>query len=573
MLFALVLVGGLLPTRGGLSQAARAQPDGPAAAQAQSYLIKGVTEAQLGDYEEAILYFETALDRAPESPTLLMALADAHEAEGEYATALFYARQAQRHGGARPYYHHRLAELQDAAGEPDAALQTYKDLLDRFPEDTNAYRALATLQAELGRLAAALQTYRTLLKHTSSPSVAVYRRMLALYRRTGNPEGIEETLRALVEQRPNNRSYRRRLGDHLAETEQPDEALDVLAPLAAQQPRDRELQRRVEQLSQATGESSSLSPDATPAPAGASTAQSADALVKRAESSFSATTAPDSTRLHAAKGLVREALNQAPSHLAALTLLARIHREAGAPLKAGRALEQALEDHPREPRRWAQAAEDFLHAHDYEKAASLSEEGLLLFPGHYALVKSAAQAYLHSGRPRRAQKHFRQALDLQTAEDSSPHETAVLKAGLGLAYTLLDRPKDAEAAFTSARSTPPSPPSVLRNHAYSLALRNVQLDRALKIARRAVDRAPDHPLSHDTLGWVYFHRDNLAAARRHLRRALENSPPLARILEHAGDVEQALGNDAAAQKYWQRALNRAPDRSSLRKKLDEAATS
>jgi tetratricopeptide (TPR) repeat protein len=556
-----------------LSQAARAQPDGSAAAQAQSYLIKGVTEAQLGDYEEAILYFETALDRAPENPTLLMALADAHEAQGEYATALFYARQARRHGGARPYYPHRLAELQDAAGEPDAALQTYKDLLDRFPEDTNAYRALATLQAELGRSAAALQTYRTLLKHTSSPSMAVYRRMLALYRRTGNPEGVEETLRALVEQRPNNRSYRRRLGDHLAETEQPDEALDILAPLAAQQPQDRELQRRVEQLSRATGRSSSPDPDATSAPAGASTSRTVDALVKRAESTFSAPTAPDSTRLQTAKGLVREALNQAPSHLSALTLLARIHRETGAPQKAGRALERALEDHPRDPSRWAQAAEDFLHAHDYEKAARLSEEGLLLFPGHYALAKTAAQARLHSGRPKRALEHFRRALDLRSGEAPPSAETAVLKAGLGLAYTLLDRPKDAEAAFASVHGASPTPPAVLRNHAYSLALRNVQLDRALKIARRAVDRAPDHPLSHDTLGWVYFQRDNLAAARRHLRRALENSPPLARILEHAGDVEQALGNDAAAQKYWQQALDRAPDRPSLRKKLDGAATS
>jgi Tfp pilus assembly protein PilF len=67
---------------------------------------------------------------------------------------------------------------------------------------------------------------------------------------------------------------------------------------------------------------------------------------------------------------------------------------------------------------------------------------------------------------------------------------------------------------------------------------------------------------------VYLQRDNAEAAQRHLQRALDADPPSARILEHAGDVEQALGNDDAAQSYWQQALDRSPDRFSLQQKLD-----
>ncbi|PSQ69797.1 MAG: hypothetical protein BRD31_04890, partial [Bacteroidetes bacterium QH_2_64_26] len=66
-----VLVGVLIcgPLRAVGQQASLSSPSpadtgGTANATVQKYLIKGTTEAQLGDYEEAILYFETALDRA-----------------------------------------------------------------------------------------------------------------------------------------------------------------------------------------------------------------------------------------------------------------------------------------------------------------------------------------------------------------------------------------------------------------------------------------------------------------------------------------------------------------------------
>ncbi|PSR04308.1 MAG: hypothetical protein BRD54_02135, partial [Bacteroidetes bacterium SW_8_64_56] len=66
---------------------------------------------------------------------------------------------------------------------------------------------------------------------------------------------------------------------------------------------------------------------------------------------------------------------------------------------------------------------------------------------------------------------------------------------------------------------------------------------------------------------------NLNAARRHLQKALEAGPPTARVLEHLGDVQHALGNDGAARKYWQRALDQDADRASLRKKLSDGPSS
>lgn len=540
----------------------------------QKYLVKGTTEVQLGDYEEAILYFETALDPAPNTPVLLDALAGAHHAQGDAATALFYARKAKAHGAERAYYHRRLADLQRQAGQPEAALQTYRDLIARFPADTAAYRALAELQTQMDRLGAALRTYDRLLEHTSPPPISVYQRMLALHQRLENPDGIEQTLRTLLERRPNTPEYRRQLGNHYASTGRAEAALDLLAPLAEQQPGDTALQQRVQTLRRKSGRTADA--QASPEDPGNTSALTVDELVRRAESALDDATTPtsgtDSTRFRKAEGLLDRALERAPDHVDALSLRAHLLVKTGRPARAAQVLDRSLEENPRSADRWARAASAHLSAHDYDTAASVAEEGLLLFPGHTPLTRTAAFARLRAGAPDHALDHFRDAL--ARLEDSTPQSTdlAVLTAGMGLAYTRLDRPHDAENAFERALTLAPENPQVLRTFAYSLSLRRTQLDRALDLARRAVDRAPSNALAHDTLGWVYFQRDNPEAAHPHLQRALDADPPSARILEHAGDVAHALGNDASARTYWQKALDRSPDRFSLQQKLGEATT-
>lgn len=577
LLAGLFCLSGTAPAPRGPHTSPTPDTGGTAKPAVQKYLVKGTTEAQLGDYEEAILYFETALNRAPEEPALLLALADAHEALGDYATALFYARKARSHAPERAYYHRRFAELQRRAGQREAAVQSYRELLDRFPDNGTAYRALADLQSTLNRPDEALRTYRAYLEHTSRTPVSVYRKMLALYQRTGDADGIEHTLRILVDRRPNDREYRRRLGEHYAETGRSEAALDLLAPLATQHPDDTELQRRVRALSRETGRANADRSAANPVDSVARSTQSVDQLVRRAEMAYDEAASDagdlDSPALRTAEELLQRVLDRAPRHVPALSLQARIHEQRGEYRSAGQLLERAVEENPRRPDHWARAAAAYLHAHAYDTAASVAEEGLLLFPGHPRLPRTAAFARLRSGAPGRARDHFQQALDLRTDASAAPEETAVLTAGLGLAYTLLDRPRDAEATFEKALARSADHPTVLRTYAYSLALRRTQLDKALKLARRAVDRSPDDPLGLDTLGWVYFQRGNLEAARRHLQTALDAAPPSARLLEHFGDVQHAAGNDTTARQYWKKALHHAPDNASLRKKLDDLPSS
>lgn len=469
---------------------------------AQVLLVRGMTEASLNDHTEAIKYFESALEQAPEAPVLLQALADAHSAKGNPTTALYYARRAHKYGRERAHHHHRLAELQQQAGSPEAALRTYRKLLDRFPENTEAYEARAQLQADLDRPRAALKTYDALLERLSDPPAEVYRERLSLYRQIGDSSGVRETLKSLVKARPSSAPYRRQLARLYTDAGEYGAALDLLRPLIAAFPNDPDLRSRVETLSEKTGRTDVSVPSET----GKTSAMANGASpVARAESIYAEATpissSADTARLREAEDLLRQSLEQSPKAVDALTLLARIHEHRGEHAQAGTVLERALEQNPRAPDRWVRAASAYRTAGRFEKAASVAEEGLLLFPGQHSLIRTAAVAHLRLQRPRQALTHYQNALDLKSDGSMDKSEAALLWAGLGVARARLDRPEKAHAAFEKARSVGPADPTAQLLERYGdvqQALGNET--KARQYWQKALDRAPDRDSLRRKLG-------------------------------------------------------------------------
>ena len=563
IILCVLLMGGASPSVAAFeSEGASADTTDP---RVQRLLIQGTTETQLGDHEEAISYFEAALEQAPGSAVLLQALADAHEAQGDLSTALFYARRAQTQGTSRPAFYRRRAEMQQAAGEPGAALRTYQQLLNQFPDVNDAYRARAAIQAELGRTEDAIQSYETYLSRTDSPPIDVYRRLLPLYRNTGSKDGIETTLRTLVDRRPNVRTYQRRLGEYYANEGRPQKALALLAPLARQEPDDA-LRQRVQRLARQTGQAAALATEeAQPGPTNSRSTATGTPL-HRARTIYDAAAAsspPDTAKLRAAAELLRDASGRSADSEAVLSLQADLYEAWGRLEQAGRAMEQLLDLNPRVSSQWVRTAQTYQRAHLYARAAEVAEEGFLLFPGHVPLARTAGFARLHANDPKAARNHFQEALSLLRDSTGGAAE-AVLHAGLGLAMSRLGQPREADDALKNARTLAPQHPRVLRLYAQSLAQQDDRLDQALDLAEQAVENAPDSPSAHHVLGQVHLRRDELEAARRHLRVALDAGAPSATLLERLGDVEEALGNDAAAQAYRQQAADRASSRSSLR---------
>jgi tetratricopeptide (TPR) repeat protein len=523
---------------------------------AKKLFVRGMTQSYLEDHEEAVSYFERALEISPGQPAVLMALAETKAARNDLTSALYYARQAREGAPDQPYYAHRLAALQREAGRVQEAAATYRTLLAKFPGYNEARLPLARLQNELNRPQAAIATYEAFVDSSRRPPPEVYTEMLDLYQRTDDAEGLERTLKTLIDRRQANRPYRRRLAEHYVQQGRLVEAIPLFEALVRETPNNPQLLSRLEMLYEETGQTEQAASlwdrfsekSAEPGP-----------LVARARSLFEeaqTTEDPlDSIAVRPARELLHQALAQDSTHVGALDLLAALHLETGAYAAAARLLDRALETNPRAPERWHRAATAHLRAEHPRRAVAVAEEGLLLFPGRTDLLRSLGFGHLRLNDPEAARARFQDALD-RLNDAAVSRERAALQAGLGRAEALLGNPDRATDAFDTALELAPQASLPLHLYARTLADQETNLDRALTLAERAVEQAPTDPRALGTLGRVQFKRGALEEARAAFKRAVRTGHAPARVYEHFGDLHQALGNDRLAQRYWEEAADR-----------------
>lgn len=98
---------------------------------------------------------------------------------------------------------------------------------------------------------------------------------------------------------------------------------------------------------------------------------------------------------------------------------------------------------------------------------------------------------------------------------------------------------------------------------YSLADRNVRLQEAYDLIRKAVSLAPEDPYIMDSLGWVEFRLGRFEQAEATLRRAygIKADPEIA---AHLGEVLWVLGREDEALKLWRNANAKDPRNETLR---------
>ncbi len=94
----------------------------------------------------------------------------------------------------------------------------------------------------------------------------------------------------------------------------------------------------------------------------------------------------------------------------------------------------------------------------------------------------------------------------------------------------------------------------LNNYAYHLAISGQQLDKALKMAAKAVNLDPENSSNLDTYAWVYYKLGEYEDAHYWIKKALKfDDEPSGEVLEHYGDILFKLNEKEKAVKQWKNA--------------------
>jgi tetratricopeptide (TPR) repeat protein len=111
---------------------------------------------------------------------------------------------------------------------------------------------------------------------------------------------------------------------------------------------------------------------------------------------------------------------------------------------------------------------------------------------------------------------------------------------------------------------------VLNNYAYYLSIAGRELEKAEKMAKKAVTLDPENASFQDTYGWVLFKQEKYKEAAEWISKALQGKEePSAEVLEHYGDVLYKLGDSPGALEYWLKAKQKGTGSDLLDKKINE----
>ncbi len=279
--------------------------------------------------------------------------------------------------------------------------------------------------------------------------------------------------------------------------------------------------------------------------------------------------------------------------------LADIYLRSGRLAEAGRQFQEMARANPSNPAPHYFLGIIALQQRDFAQAVTSLERSILLNPDFAAAYSDLATAFMSVEQYRQAlealgkarerfapdfRREFLAALchaNLKEFELSQGAFKAAEKIARDTSPELLDhrfylqvgsmleragRIEESVAALEHSLALQPDYDEALNHLGYMWAERGENLQLAKDMIERAVKAEPENPAYLDSLGWVLFQLKKPAEALPPLEKAVGlMKEPDATVLDHLGDVLNALGRTAEAKAAWQRSLSAEPNETVERK--------
>jgi tetratricopeptide (TPR) repeat protein len=132
------------------------------------------------------------------------------------------------------------------------------------------------------------------------------------------------------------------------------------------------------------------------------------------------------------------------------------------------------------------------------------------------------------------------------------------RTAIGMILTIQNKPDEAIKAYQQALLLDPSAPVAANNTAYLYAQRGENLDQALALARAAASRLPDEPTVSDTVGWVYYKKQQPTLAVAEFEKSVAKTPNNPVFQYHLGLAYAGAGQTDKARRALEEALRLNP---------------
>jgi tetratricopeptide (TPR) repeat protein len=194
-------------------------------------------------------------------------------------------------------------------------------------------------------------------------------------------------------------------------------------------------------------------------------------------------------------------------------------------------------------------------------ASILFRKGASLFGKDFRLNFLSGNTLYRLGKEKESLPYLEKALEL------SPQDLNTLST-LGIIYDNQNMDSECEKLYEQAFKYYPDNVLLLNNYAYHLAERGIKLKEAEQMSKKTIEKEPENASYLDTYGWICFKLKDYSNAEKYIKKAVSLGSN-AVLLEHLGDVYEAMEEIPKALKAWKQALELDPDNKDIIYKIEK----
>ena len=260
-----------------------------------------------------------------------------------------------------------------------------------------------------------------------------------------------------------------------------------------------------------------------------------------------------------AKPLFIKLINMNHFDVTIMHFLSNIYLEENILDSAGIIANQIIFHHPSDPRGYLDAALVELNNENPLGAIKILEPVNKKFFNEFSIQYLLGSSYQQLEEYDKATIVLRQSLKIYPESRGARHTLAI-------ASDALNYWNESDSLYEGLIASDTNDVQALNNYSYSLVERNIHLNKALEMAKKAIELEPDNAAYLDTIGWIYYKMDNIDKALSFIRKSVELDNNNAIVLEHLGDVLIAKNQIQEAIIYYLKALDIDKDNEILQQK-------
>ncbi|NOX88740.1 MAG: tetratricopeptide repeat protein [Calditrichaeota bacterium] len=522
---------------------------------ARDHFLRGLYHQQEGRYNEALVEYYQALHFDSTSATIYRTIGENYMRLGHYESAEIMLKKALNLDHRNPYTLNLLAESSLRMGKDDQAIQYYEKLLKITPYDNDARELLILLYEKQGKDLDVARHNRILMQLYGKNKDMLFK-MVQIYLKNKQYDLAAKNCRSILKlDSTESRAYyflglmaeQKQYADSaiiyykLALKFKPifPQALDRITFLYRTQKNWHDIIRLYKRV---------LQKDSTYIPG----------KILLAESYFYL------QQYDSARARLLPLVGQPDIPSGVYELLGRIEVESKNYNSAKEHFKKAVKLNEKNKFAWLFLAFTYTDMDSFAQAEKIYQKTLKLFPGDVTI-------WTFYGNLLQNQKKYEQSIDAfnKALKIDSTNESAL--SGLAILYENLKMFSKCDSIYEIALQRLPNSALLLNNYSYSLTERDKDLQRALEMAKKAIQLRPNNAAYLDTYGWVLYKLKNYPEAEKYIKKSIELRDDSDVVLEHLGDVYKAMGNLEQAVFYWKKALELKPENERLRKKIEEIA--